>query len=188
MTSSSSAKSVVESIASSSRMDGTASLANRDFGRVLRTNPASPGLRGFSARIGGIARACGSGENHFPARSEIDSNSRSRWLSAERADFGDFPFSRQGSRQRSAKVGGTGERPATCRETSNVCISPEKERAGTCVVTASRAGADHVAIRDRVEDKAHGRVGDVRDGPRIRSHQGARETRSRAAGAELRDP
>src|ERR1700682_6022586 len=65
-------------------MDGTASLANRDFGRVLRTNPASPGLRGFSARIGGIARACGSGENHFPARSEIDSNSRSRWLSAER--------------------------------------------------------------------------------------------------------
>ena len=58
----------------------------------------------------------------------------------------------------------------------------------TCVVRASKAGANHVAIRDRVEDKSHGRVGDVRGGSRIRSHQDARETRSRAAGAELRGP
>jgi hypothetical protein len=57
-----------------------------------------------------------------------------------------------------------------------------------CVVRDSRAGADHVAIRDRVEDRSHGRVGDVRDGSRIRSHRDTRETRSRAAGAELRDP
>jgi hypothetical protein len=37
------------------------------------------------------ARECTSSETDW--RSEIDSNSRSRWLSGERADFGDFPFS-----------------------------------------------------------------------------------------------
>ena len=121
-------------------------------------------------------------------RSEIDSNSRSRWLTAERADLRDFPFSAWETDRRSARVGGTGEGPAACREPSNVCICPEKERAGTCVVRASRAGADHVASGDRVEDRSHGRVSDVRDGSRIRSHQDARETQSRAAGAELRGP
>jgi hypothetical protein len=56
----------------------------------------------------------------------------------------------------------------------------------TCLVRESRAGADHIAIRDRVEDRPRGRVGDVRDGSRIRLHQDARETRSSAPGAELR--
>ena len=43
-------------------------------------------------------------------------------------------------------------------------------------------------ILDRVEDRSRGRVGDVRDGSRIRLHQEARETRSSAADAELRGP
>jgi hypothetical protein len=113
--------------------------------------------------------------------SEIDSNSRSRWLSGERA-FSATSLSPPG---KPIEVSEGRRGPTACRETSNVCICPEKERAGTCVVRVSKAGADHVAIRDRVGDGSHGRVGDVRGGSRIRSHQDAHETRSRAAGGEL---
>jgi hypothetical protein len=49
----------------------------------------------------------------------------------------------------------------------------------------SRAGADHVAIRDRVEGRSHGRAGDVRVASRTRSSQDARETRSSTTVAAL---
>jgi hypothetical protein len=121
-------------------------------------------------------------------RRGVDSNSRSRWLSAEGADRRDFPFSAWETYRDQRRSAVPEKDRAACRETSNVCICPEKEPAGTCVVRASKAGANHVAIRDRVEGRSHGGVGDVRDGSRIRSRQDAREIRSRAAGAELRGP
>ena len=74
-------KPVVESITRASCMDGTASLANRDFGRVLRANQQKVVFSGAakSANDAAIARYFGvlkgvSPEIRTPWRSGMDSN------------------------------------------------------------------------------------------------------------------
>ena len=117
-----------------------------------------------------------------------------RYMGAEFALFikSDASFLQQCSSQTAAKMALSKTHAVVCVLEALTCS--ENIRSGSetplalYVVRASRAAADHVAIRGRVEDRSHGRVGDVRDGSRIRSHQDARETRSRAAGAELRGP
>jgi hypothetical protein len=136
--------------------DGTASLANREIGRMLPANyrevPFSDAVE--HPNEAAIARYFDDLSGDFPEtgtrwRSEMDSNSRFHWFRTKRADFCGFSFSARES-ERGWRSSAVSEKDCLSSPKRAMCVVSVGERSGQ----ASSQQRDHRAFHKHTSDAA----------------------------------